>query len=499
MKEHENNMEAIDKLFRQSLEDYCPAPPPDVETALMQKFTLKPSAWNRLINYLNLNTFLISAAIVTIATTVYFLTRNNDPVQPELKPGKTTEISLTDKNDPSTPKIKSTEPEQKTENPGALNDAITRKSQRSKPIADNVENTAANTNIIIQPTTTKSLVDKYPKFPDQEPKENPVTVKASEIVVNSALTENPENSSDSADKLSSAVTVISREPEYSGSSSANQDSNIGSSTTIHHDDSVKQAFIPDAGHDQSPGISSNGTSGKIQKPKGNHTPVIGYNISLLPTFGGIFQKSRDVNIFYGGQINAGLIYKPIKLGLETGLGFEKYTDRGGYEFTYQKTDTLGMIYDTTWILLDSTWYPDVTTSFVTQDRQFTDVKLTRLSYSYFTIPVYLTKQIYENKLFRFGIKSGINVIFLSSKSEPVPSSNLALGTLTSQENISYTRNNLVWQLVISPQILFHLNRNLSFQIEPTYRRFLNELYIGNYKPAGTPNPFSVNAGLRFEL
>jgi hypothetical protein len=484
MKEHENNMEAIDKLFRQSLEDYCPAPPPDVETALMQKYTLKPSVWVKLTRFLNLNTFLITTAVLVLTGAAYFLTNRTNDIQPELKADNT---------------FLTSDSANHTDQP--ISDSNLTRVNNNKPV---------NSNKIraIVPNPSNHINLKYNGIS--------ITISASLPSIPSAirddfdnnLSENglidAENQKGKIQESESPANNIAVFPEISiNSSEPITEQLISDKDVVVNDADTRQNIAGKNNDILSDNNRKNGenpaqpVSGK-SKDKSKGKPDFGYNVSLLPTFGGIFQKSRDVNIFYGGQINAGVIYKPIKIGLETGFGYEKYTDRGGYEFTYQKMDTVGITYDTTWIMQDSMWYPEVSTNYLTQSRQLTDVTTTHLSYSYFMVPLYLTKQIYENKIFRVGIKSGVNVIFLSSKSEPVPSQSTSMGTFLSAENQSFTRNNLVWQFVISPQILFHLNRRLYLQIEPTYRKFLNELYIGSVKPAGVPNPFSVNAGLRFE-
>lgn len=482
MKEQEHNMEAIDKLFKQSLEDYCPAPPPDVETALMQKYTLKPSIWNRLVNYLNLNTFLITTAVVVLIASVYYFVNRSIDKQSNLKTVKI--ISVSDSINHS---------DQQNDNSGILkniNKSVNTSIATANPSKSASQNTLINKNL--------QLKNNYSPVLNESVKKDVSVKEVKNTEGNAAGNRKDEiQNQELLSKSDNHVSVNSNNIPEAAADKPNIPDNTEKATEINAETGKNTGSNKELKPDLTD-TNKNNTPSSEKTNKAKQKSVFGYDVALLPTFGGIFQKSRDVNMFYGGQINAGIIYKPITLGLESGLGYEKYTDRGGYEFTYQKTDTLGIIYDTTWLMQDSMWYPVVSTNYVTKQNYLTDVAETRLSYSYFIVPVYLSKQIYENKIFRVGIKSGVNVIFLSSKYEPVPTHNAALGMLTSEENKSYTRNNLVWQFVISPQILFHLNRRLYLQIEPTYRKFLNELYIGNYKPAGVPNPFSVNAGLRFE-
>lgn len=467
MKEHENNMEAIDKLFKQSLEDYCPAPPPEVESALLQKFTLNPSVWERLTRYLNLNTLFITAVIVTITASVYIFTQKREIKPSELKSDKTTEINI-----PADKQMVITENSNKLY--GKSEHAIDTEKSGLKSSGQELLSEKVNSR------KSSVLTDR---MSEPEPENNDKNIN---LLIDNAL---PPDKNGSSEEY-----IINQELSETGKMNAAIESPVAK-VDIYPDQIENK---PDTGIQ--PDQNNESDNGLANSPdvKRKNEKLFGYNVSLLPSFGGIFQQSREVNIFYGGQINAGIIYRPIHLGLETGLGFEKYTDRGGYEFTYLKTDTLGITLDTTWIIQDSTWFPVVTTTYQTDTNQFSEVTETRLSYSYFTVPLYLTKQLYENNIFKLSIKTGTNLIFLSSKSEPIPSENTALGNLISESSHYYNRNKLVWQWVISPQILIHLNRNFYFQIEPTYRRFLNDLYIGEYKPAGTPNPFSINAGIRLE-
>lgn len=214
---------------------------------------------------------------------------------------------------------------------------------------------------------------------------------------------------------------------------------------------------------------------------------------IYGNIGQVYIKDRNPNLFYGGMITAGIWNNRWKAGIETGIGYSHYNDQGLYEFEFQRSDTVGYTGFTYFNPFDSSYLivykPNIIDTLIYFDT------LPETSYSYLKIPLYFSKQLFRSGKFSLGMKTGPSVEFMIARTESQPEYLPEGSTLVKITNKSYTRLTTSWQWLVAPQLNWDITDKIVFRLEPSAVFYLNNMYDKNNRPSATPYGLSVTGGL----
>lgn len=548
MKENKE-IQPIDELFRQSLEGHSPPPPPGVWKKIrIQLGKGGTSPWQFLTSSVGI--IIVSAVILIVAGLLVFNTyfsatplseTGNVITSSKIKTQGINNI----KNSNSGIKTHTSKdhapsvPNQLTGNPAITPSSLIALSKSAKPGSDDV-NSRENPIKSNPSANHKNAAFREANITDSEgltdQRSNKLTAPAAGMVksgkvipvqpeknATSSLTDNllPENLKNN---LPEVLATLQQEQEKAitsetGSWGDGQGSAIASLVPVEEKPAPETGSIPEEGKvisssnpevvwgNNHPGTSDNPGISDISHPPANSGPAINpnlshpnpfsYSIGIIGSIGQVLVNGLNPNNFYSVNVLAGISHKKLNAGIETGIGYTQYKDRGIFEFEYRKTDTTGYkgyslfnAYDSSYLFV---FKP------VTSNRQiFVDTN-TRFSYTYLKVPLYFTKQIFQFGQLDLGIKTGPSCDMLITRKEVQPEYSLPGSQFISLKNNSNTMLSTSWQWLVAPQISWNISNNLFFRFEPAIVFYLNNLYNTKDKPLATPYGIGIWTGLWYRF
>ena len=273
-------------------------------------------------------------------------------------------------------------------------------------------------------------------------------------------------------------------------------------TTVHPAslstrDNTGDGIIPPATDKPQPGATVGSDT-----PPGKTKPSIARNVewqvSAYGLVGQVNQKQRNSNPFYGSAVTGGLWDTQLKGGVETGIGISKFKDYGQVENSRMQADTV-ILHDTIWHQQDSTQYYEIIDSLLISQNRLSDTVKYSYGYTYLQIPFFFTKQIASFGKLSIDVKAGPVIGFMISKKESVSHTSMPLtGDLTVTDN-NYTRLDVSLQLHLAPQLRWDVTDKLSMVISPACVLFVNNLYDKKKRPATKPYGIEIYGGLTYKL
>lgn len=486
----EKDIQPIDKLFRQSLEGYSPAPPASVWKQIRSRVPGKSSATGKWFGSPGGISILSAVGLIGLSWIIY---KSAVKVAETAKPTQTISVSvdsvskqeLTSETDKAANTNLTLITGEKT--PGIDPKPIEKPSESSHKSVSiepsdsaNSNNTTLNLKQTTPEITTKESAAKAVNITPEQPDKKDISIlNNKQTISNSAQAENVFSSdADTIQALierSAPVEVkLLQEADYK---------NYTASETNKAEKPV--------------GNTLQNSKGKDTKPAKLKTKDFVGQVGFSGNVGQVYQKDRNTNLYYGGLITAGLWNTHWNAGIETGLGVSQYADYGD-EITTRVKTVLIITYDTTWNMQDSV--PVINTHTTTEQSFSTDSVHYTYSYSYLHIPLYFTKQIANFGKFALDFKTGPSVSFIISQKQtssftPVGDSSV----LFNSEANNYSRLNVSWQMYFSPQVRWDISDNISVFVCPAVVLFLNNLYDKKNRPASTPYGLSIYGGLTYKF
>jgi len=507
----ENDIEAIDKLFRQSLEGYTPAPPASAWKNISSQLGRGSSSFGRLING-KMGLYFASTILLTItgilAYFVFFTKAPDSTLSNE--PLNVTQIQSSDKNKPQTstlvPDVKNNRQFSSNDSSNPTTSAINANEQipfNDKPgnssSAGKGNSTRINKLVPKQQSTGKQKI----KLAKNEPVatavhiELPATTPGSK---NSNLL-NPEQNAPTTDyyvikntelkeltndSLTKSDDVKTKPPSNFKPAEGKTNGNPTGSTTAENNKTV-------------PVTDSSPVGGPL--PGDNPATDIGNGLSYyLGVSGGLgweIHKELNTNTIYSGTAVAGITHKKTNISFETGIGYNFYNSQGSYEFDFSRSDTIGYTGYTLYNSVDSSYL--FIFKPIVSDTLFSYDTITKTTYSYLEIPFHFSKQIFRSGKFSLGIKTGPSVEFEISHKETQPEYQLAGSDLVSVTNNSYSRLSTNWKWLIAPQFSWDITDKIIFRIEPAAILYLNNPYEPENRPSSKPFILSIRAGVVYSF
>jgi hypothetical protein len=476
MKE-EKDIQPVDKLFRQALEGYKPAPPPSVWKQIRSGLSNSGSPF---IQFLNKYSGLLIGSAVIIGIIIFLVyndistpvTKNTNKLKPLIK----VEQSTSDNNSHQT----STKSDNsiivdtcKITTPSIVNSNL-HKATESATKTDN-QDIAAKLPVQKHLVSTIKSSENTTETPKTvAAKTGNVSLRQNEIISpsNASYTKPETDNYQEIDK-----SIVPNKLEVTDSTNINIPSN---SSLV----SEKNENVP---------ASVSSEENAPVKPTWNYK----YYVGAYGTFGQVLIKGLSSNNFYSGGIIAGISNSKLKMSLETGIGFSYYKNYGNYNFEFQRSDTIGYTgytlfnsYDSSYLII---YRPTI------KDTLLYKNAIPQTSYSYLRIPLYLTKQIFHFGKIDIGIKTGPSCEFLVKKNENQPEYQLPGTKFIALTNNSFTMLSVNWQWLIAPQISVGITKKINFRLEPAANFYLNNLYDKKNRPSAKPFGISVTAGLTYQF
>ncbi|MEI8048693.1 MAG: hypothetical protein WCI92_15030 [Bacteroidota bacterium] len=535
MKE-EKDIQAIDKLFRQSLEGNSPVPPPSAwENIKLQVPKQKSPAGKWLGSPGGLS--VVSAVLLVAVSWIVYKSFLAEP--------------QTSKRVTSIPALIPYSFENQHINADTLgnSDKIHAKANANLAVTDKnnkkyqQSDDRGSENPKVQPSNSKNsvnqYVDKNNKTKNQEVKSGrqsnlPVSIPGNQAP--GKKNENPEanydlNSSLASRQNSKTSKIENGDPVFPIAGNQNMDltqdtkyqaieQNKNTSGTIKKDETAEYSIQPSMpsgqdtiGKNENKPVSFNPVSQDKNAPKSNKaknepgdpsaqkTKKLNFTweAAAFGNIGQVYQKERNANLFYGGTVTAGVWYNKWKAGIETGVGMAKYKDYGSTADSMMLAETIITV-DTIWHLQDSIPYMEIVIDSVTSRAYYTVTTDYKYTYTYLQIPFYITKRVAAFGKFSLGIKAGPMVGFMISKQENEnKSGEVGNGILISSSNKNYTRLDVSWQLHMAMQLRWDVSDYFSISLAPTAIYFINNLYDPKNSLVSKPYGISISGGIVYKF
>jgi len=491
MKE-EKDIQPIDKLFRQSLEGYTPAPPASVWKSIKSKKGIKsPGSGKWFLSPGGLP--VISAALLVLSSFIIYKSFFADP---ETSRQNTSASSFL--TDPS----KSQQPASAKKS--ALNTIQT--NAASNPVSDkNNKPGIQSTYGSKDPGHTKTVSSNLPanqSVTSSQRLSNEKTKTATKVALGY-------DNSESFVPLRADISTVKNKQDA--------EIKLADKVFIFRDTDTIDAFI-----ERSAGVivtSVPNTIKEVVSPKAERkgnpdrntinipvTPEPGkpgtknwvLQAGIYGNFGQVYQQDRSPNFFYGGMITAGLWNLKWNAGIETGIGISKYKDYGQVENSWIVNDSI-IKTDTIWHQQDSLNYFEIVDSIVYLPVLFSETIDYQYSYSFLQLPLFINKQIASFGKLTLGVKAGPLVGFLISKKESITGTKPPENVIVSQTNKNYSRLDISWQLHIAPQLRWDVSSNFALICSPSAVFFLNNLYDKGNRPSSNPYGLSIYGGITYKF
>jgi hypothetical protein len=524
MKENKD-IQPIDKLFRQSLEGYSPAPPPSVWKGVKAKLgSGRPSVSQFLAK--NAGMIIVSSAILGVLAFLIFNAKTSLLPQSENvvsnaknlssetnqnsqnKPSKTYHINPSEKptsvNEPLKTEIKA----------GKIKNSVNEGNKQLASNSANNPNTLAKP--ILKPALSESQNSNQPKKEENMPAVSNSVAETSVSLasvtaapVSKPKTNESENNNFQLDKLQ-----VATENHAENANKNTEPKNLQQSEITSEKQDFPASVSP--GPDkiaaepkaQSEGMTS--TSGKEDKP-GTTSPDQGkpefgnsrksnplkYSVGVDGSYGKVIIGGLNPNDFYTVDALAGITFTKSKIGIETGIGLGYYKDRGIYNFEFLRTDTTGYVVKSLFNKYDSSYL--IVYNPVTSNTTINVDTTTPLSYTYLRIPLYFSKQFFHFNKFNLGLKTGPNLELLITKKETLPEYSLSGTSLIGLQDNSFTMVSTSWQWLFAPQFSWDITDKIVFRLEPSVVFYLNNRYDSQNKPSSKPYGIGIWTGLRYNF
>lgn len=514
MKE-EKDIQSIDKLFRQSLEGYSPAPPASVWRNIKSKLGNGGSSFVRFFTE-NMGLLVGSTVLICIvgilAYTMYFSKSTDLASKNE---------SLTSTQNLSSDKDGASLTHSDSSNYIAPANKPIINSKGGSPVSENPKTKSnvvkANSLSSIKPETSLQSANKQ----EVKPEKTKTTTSAKSLGITFFETPNLKlpilNPSDSVISRqdqkkeitpSGNTTLVDADPKLLKSDSLPKSENFSanpvipgnSNTELNNENSDISPNNENNRPISAPSASTSPASG-IPLPKDNPKNLpeksFSYTIGVSGSFGQEILKGINTNNFYSLTTLAGITHKKTNISLETGISYSYYYDQGSYEFDFRRSDTIGYTGYTLLNSFDSSYLiiykPTIKDTLLSLDT------ITKTSYSYLKIPLYFSKQLFRSGKFSAGIKTGPSIEFLISSKETPPDYQLAGSTLLQMTNTSYSRLSTNWQWLIAPQFSWDITDKILFRVDPAVVFYLNNPYEAENRPSSKPYQISITGGLIFKF
>jgi hypothetical protein len=536
MKE-EKDIQPIDKLFRQSLEGYSPAPPASVWKGIrVKKISRNLSSGKWVTGPGGLS--VISAVVLVALSWIIYKSFTSEPEQTQKKSSLKSAVidsTVADQLDSKIP-----EPYySKTKTDSQVNSALgidkeTKNNQDPKntdkakigivkPIGEKADNAIKQQKT--NPVDGKNAVMKSSSSAklsstQQVELKSPVTNENTNIVSieGEEFSRDIDNTAKQGSEVKGTYNEGANETESVGSVIENPSNKPGDSIQqfaakrenapsdlskpsaakpgLIRTDSVSKTINPlEANNSKSP-VYGNANITQDSRPTMSKNLV--WQIGLGGNIGQVYQKDRNANFFYGGLITGGLWNTKWKAGIETGIGLSKYKDYGSIGNSWMTSDSI-IVTDTIWHQQDSLIYFELIDSTIYFPVAHDETLNYNYSYTYLQVPFFITKQVATFGKFSFDIKAGPVVGFMISKKESVTGSMPPNNVIVSVVNKNYTRLDVSWQLHIAPQLRWDITEKLSINISPAAVLFLNNLYDKKNRPSSKPYGLSIYGGVTYKF
>jgi hypothetical protein len=534
MKE-EKDIQPIDKLFRQSLEGYSPAPPASVWKGIRAKKisrNLSSGKWFTSPGGLS----VISAVVLVALSWIIYKSFTSEQSQKKSSlPSVVIDSAVADQLDSKSPEPyysqtktdsqvnsalsidKETKNNQDPKNTDKAKISTVKptgekagteiKQQKTNPVDG--KNAVMKSSSFTKLSSTKQVTVKSPVTNDNTNVVSKEGAEFSQSIDNTARqgSEVKVNNNEGVNEAEPVVSVNENLSNKQGDSvqqlaakRENAPSDISkppaTKPDVSRNDSVSKTIYPqDANNSKSP---DSGNTNIKQESRLTMPKNLVWQIGAGGNIGQVYQKDRNANFFYGGLITGGLWNTKWKAGIETGIGLGKYADYGSIENSWMTTDSLIMT-DTIWHQQDSLIYFELIDSTIYFPVAHSDTLKYSYNYTYLQVPFFITKQIASFGKFSLDLKAGPMVGFIISKKESVTGSMPPDNVIVSVVNKNYTRLDVSWQLHIAPQLRWDITDKLSIGISPTAVLFLNNLYDKKNKPSSKPYGLSIYGGLTYKF
>jgi hypothetical protein len=534
MKE-EKDIQAIDKLFRQSLEGNCPVPPPSAwKNIKLQVPKQKSPAGKWLgnpgglsvvsavllvaVSWIVYKSFLVEPQTSKQVTSIPALVSDSLEYQHivaetpdnsgKIQPKANSNLAVAEKNNKyqQVDSLGSKKPKvQSPNNKNTVNQFIDKNEKTKKQIVESVR----QSNLPVSIPRNQA--------PDKK-NENPLekNIKDLSLVSGQTIKTSKTENGDS-------VLSITRNKKIKSTQDAQIQSlgqKINTSDAIKKEDAAETAIQPSmpSGQDtivknENKPVSFNPVSPDKNVPDSNKTKNEPGDLSPQKTknqnlvwqaaaygnIGQVYQKERNANLFYGGMVTGGLWNNKWKAGIETGVGMAKYEDYGSKADSMMLAETIITV-DTIWHLQDSIPYMEIVIDSVTSRAYYTVSTDYKYTYTYLQIPIYITKQVAAFGKFSLGVKAGPMVGFMISKQEnEKKSGEVGNGILISSSNKNYTRLDISWQLHMAMQLRWGVSDYFSVNLAPTAIYFINGLYDPKNSLVSKPYGISFTGGIMYKF
>jgi hypothetical protein len=496
MKE-EKDIQPIDKLFRQSLEGYSPAPPASVWKSIKAKKTGRNHSSGKW--FTSPGGLSIISAVVLVASSwiIYksFIAEPKNTIQNQsvhsIPFDSIMSYQPSSKEDKAAPDVISYAADNTTPDELGKSGGIRSESTNNpvSPKKSTLKNHIDQDNTIVLAATGGNSTN-FIQTPPLVNSENTEPVKKDIMVLKSK-----ENTS----IQDAEIKVLSDEPDFIGAFV--ERSALPVIKSIPDSLNEKNAE-PGKNITTGPGVKVTGnnpdTDPNAPDPASTNTKIMIGQLGIYGNIGQVYQNNRSTNLFYGGMITGGLWNSKWKAGLETGIGISKYKDYGSVENSWMTLDSI-VITDTIWHQQDSITYFELIDSTVYIPIMSNDTVKYNYRYSYLQIPLLITKQIATFGKFSLDIKAGLVVGFMISKRETVTGSMPPDNVVVTSVNKNYTRLDLSWQLHFAPQIRWNITDKLSLKISPAAVFYLNNLYDKGNRPSSKPYGISIYGGVTYNF
>ena len=487
MKNEQNHLSSVDRLFRQSLGEYSPAPP----VTVWKKIKVRTGkGGNGYMNLLKSPVVLSVVSAVIVGVTAWIIYQSHSAVrQNTVNQVHSNVVAVAESTSPS--------------NRAPLTGTNAKAGQ-----------SASEKEIFSRQAHSQSLLNKQISTaasagrPSVNVKEGKPEVGQNGENTGGFTSGNvPEAFTEETSRQNGEITVSSREvmpvhqnPGADTNAEGNNVEAVSRPVTVapqNKTDTIKDQLQGKLNETPLPGITAE-PSGAQSSPAAN--PVkrkLGFMTGLTGSYGSILQQGRSPMYCYEGEIDAGIWLPSVKGSLSTGIGLQHYNDEGKFSFEYQTLDTLGYHTDTTWYFQDSVPSYIITTNVITDSSLHTSEMVSGFTYKYIHIPLYFDWQVFESGRLSLNLKAGPSVSLLIAKSEPVPLFVPPTGKLKNMTNMSYERLKTSWQLVIAPGMQYKLGQNFVLGAAPSFTWFINNLYSEKARPSSMPWGISISGGIYY--
>ena len=228
------------------------------------------------------------------------------------------------------------------------------------------------------------------------------------------------------------------------------------------------------------------------------TQFFSVGINIEPRI--IFYKTNHSYSDFGLSGGIDFRYQFGRFFIRPGIAFGYYPDEGQYRAEYMQYDSVGfynevisfqtendhIVYNT----VQRTVYDSLIRSTTVMGRDM---------YYYIQVPLLLGYKAVETKHFNFSFQVGPCVSFLVGKKEPLPDPYFENSRVISLTRQTPDRTKTNWQIWAGFTMEFMVARDLSINVEPTYRYSLSPITLEGEIPEKYSQSVGLNIGLQYNF